>query len=152
MKLTFHPPPLAGAGESGKSTIFKQMKINYGKGFSLEERKGYAQFIYDNIITSMRSLIEAVEEVPDVKEAAPQGIVQTVCRARAGRGRAGVGAGADNVSYSCTQDAKDAIVALPDNAEVNEEIGNHIKDLWSDPAIQSAYELRAKFQLNDSCK
>lgn len=50
------------------------------------------------------------------------------------------------------QDAKDAIVALPDNAEVNEEIGNHIKDLWSDPAIQSAYELRAKFQLNDSCK
>lgn len=78
------------------------MKINYGKGFSLEERKGYAQFIYDNIITSMRSLIEAVEEVPDVKEAAPQGIVQTVCTERERGGVGADGAGADNGSHSCT--------------------------------------------------
>lgn len=53
---------LLGAGESGKSTLFKQMITIYGKGFPLEERKTFEPIIYNNIITSMQCLIAAVPE------------------------------------------------------------------------------------------
>jgi len=47
---------LLGAGESGKSTLFKQMITIYGKGFSDEERATYVSIIFNNIITSMKTL------------------------------------------------------------------------------------------------
>lgn len=51
---------LLGAGESGKSTIFKQMKILYGanKGYTEEERKSFTPVVYNNAITSMKTLVE----------------------------------------------------------------------------------------------
>jgi GTPase SAR1 family protein len=49
---------LLGAGESGKSTLFKQMITIYGKGYPESERKTYAPIIYNNIITSMQVLCE----------------------------------------------------------------------------------------------
>lgn len=50
---------LLGAGESGKSTLFKQMITIYGNGFSQEECKTYCSVIYTNIIACMRALCEA---------------------------------------------------------------------------------------------
>jgi len=47
---------LLGAGESGKSTLFKQMISIYGKGFPEQERISYVPIIYNNIITSMKTL------------------------------------------------------------------------------------------------
>jgi len=47
---------LLGAGESGKSTLFKQMISIYGKGFPEQERITYTPIIYNNIITSMKTL------------------------------------------------------------------------------------------------
>lgn len=49
---------LLGAGESGKSTIFKQMKVIYGKNFSAEERKMMLPTIYANIMAAVKILIE----------------------------------------------------------------------------------------------
>jgi GTPase SAR1 family protein len=48
---------LLGAGESGKSTLFKQMITIYGKGYPESERKTFAPIIYNNIITSMKTLL-----------------------------------------------------------------------------------------------
>ena len=50
-----------GAGESGKSTIFKQMKLLYGKGFDEDDLTYYADIIRSNIVTGMFILCEAVE-------------------------------------------------------------------------------------------
>jgi len=47
---------LLGAGESGKSTLFKQMITIYGKGYPEAERKTFAPIIYNNIITAMKIL------------------------------------------------------------------------------------------------
>jgi GTPase SAR1 family protein len=47
---------LLGAGESGKSTLFKQMITIYGKGYPEDERRTFAPIIYNNIITSMKTL------------------------------------------------------------------------------------------------
>jgi GTPase SAR1 family protein len=49
---------LLGAGESGKSTLFKQMITIYGKGYPEEERKTFAPIIYNNIITSAKTLCQ----------------------------------------------------------------------------------------------
>jgi len=53
---------LLGAGESGKSTLFKQMITIYGTGFPESERKTFEPIIYNNIITSMQALLEAVPQ------------------------------------------------------------------------------------------
>lgn len=50
---------LLGAGESGKSTLFKQMIQLYGPGFGKAELRAFEPIIYNNIITSMHTLIEA---------------------------------------------------------------------------------------------
>lgn len=49
---------LLGAGESGKSTIFKQMKLIYGEQYSEAERKQQLPTIYSNILLAMKVLCE----------------------------------------------------------------------------------------------
>lgn len=48
---------LLGAGESGKSTVLKQMKLLHHNGFTHQERQQYAQVIWADAIQSMRILI-----------------------------------------------------------------------------------------------
>lgn len=55
-------PSSAGAGESGKSTVFKQMKLIYGVGFSDEEKVLFTHVVHNNIIASMRNLVQACED------------------------------------------------------------------------------------------
>lgn len=52
---------LLGAGESGKSTLFKQMITIYGKGFTDAERMQYLPVIHNNIITSIKTLSKQSE-------------------------------------------------------------------------------------------
>ena len=49
---------LLGAGESGKSTIFKQMRVLYGKPLTDEERSQITPVVYFNTISSMKTLIQ----------------------------------------------------------------------------------------------
>lgn len=50
---------LLGAGESGKSTIFKQMKIIHHKGYSKQECLALRPVIWGNIIRNMKALVAA---------------------------------------------------------------------------------------------
>lgn len=49
-----------GAGECGKSTFFKQIKLLHGDGFTPEECYGFVDIIHDNMILAMLLLIRAV--------------------------------------------------------------------------------------------
>ena len=51
----------AGAGESGKSTIAKQMKILHLDGFTAKERKNHIPIIRNNAISAIQILIEATK-------------------------------------------------------------------------------------------
>jgi GTPase SAR1 family protein len=53
---------LLGAGESGKSTIFKQMKIINKDGYSEAERKGFTSIVHSNVIQSMKALMAGFEK------------------------------------------------------------------------------------------
>ena len=53
----------AGAGESGKSTILKQMKLIHEGGYSRDERESFKEIIYSNTVQSMRVILEAMESL-----------------------------------------------------------------------------------------
>ena len=51
---------LLGAGESGKSTIFKQMRVLFGAPLTEEEKMQITPVVYNNTIASMKILVQAV--------------------------------------------------------------------------------------------
>ncbi|KAI0473280.1 G protein alpha subunit [Xylariaceae sp. FL0804] len=53
---------LLGAGESGKSTVLKQMKLIYAQGFSKDEKLEWKPVVFNNVIQSMRLIFEAMED------------------------------------------------------------------------------------------
>ncbi|ORY51670.1 guanine nucleotide binding protein, alpha subunit [Rhizoclosmatium globosum] len=54
---------LLGSGESGKSTILKQMKLIYGKGFATDEQVIYRTAIQGNAITAAKALCWAMDSL-----------------------------------------------------------------------------------------
>lgn len=53
----------SGAGESGKSTIVKQMKIIHETGYSKEECEQYRPVVYSNTIQSLMAIIRAMGQL-----------------------------------------------------------------------------------------
>ncbi|XP_027563886.1 guanine nucleotide-binding protein G(t) subunit alpha-2-like, partial [Neopelma chrysocephalum] len=51
---------LLGAGESGKSTIVKQMKIIHQDGYTEEECMEFKAIIYGNILQSILAIVRAM--------------------------------------------------------------------------------------------
>ena len=51
---------LLGSGESGKSTIVKQMKILHQNGYTQEELYEYKPFIYKNVMDCIKNVINAI--------------------------------------------------------------------------------------------
>ena len=54
---------LLGAGESGKSTFVKQMKIIHGDGYSTDELNSFTSIIHHNLLTSMVQVIKAMDKL-----------------------------------------------------------------------------------------
>ncbi|KFX97050.1 hypothetical protein O988_05049 [Pseudogymnoascus sp. VKM F-3808] len=54
---------LLGAGESGKSTVLKQMRLIYSQGFSKSEKEEWRAIIFNNILTAFRVILDAMEEL-----------------------------------------------------------------------------------------
>ena len=114
---------LLGAGESGKSTIFKQMKIiqNDG-GYKDEELETFKFIIFGNCISQMKVIVNAAAKLgveienPDNKKRAER------------------------------------LAELPSAGDSwNGEVAEAVKALWADKDIQSTYQMRDKhYQLNDS--
>ena len=54
---------LLGAGESGKSTFLKQMRIIHGLKFDGDLVREYQQVIYQNVVKGMKVLIDARDKL-----------------------------------------------------------------------------------------
>jgi guanine nucleotide-binding protein subunit alpha len=50
-----------GAGESGKSTILKQMRLIHSTGFKTNERKGFRNVIFQNIIEAFLMMFDIMD-------------------------------------------------------------------------------------------
>jgi len=113
-----------GAGESGKSTIAKQMKIIHLQGFTTEERLTYKSIIYNNVLASMKTLVVAAKEK----------------NLRVG----------NQVAEAAERIA--AIDAQFFAGTLTTDMAADIKALWADSAIRQSYARQNEFQLNDSAQ
>jgi GTPase SAR1 family protein len=119
-----HKLLLLGAGESGKSTLFKQMIKIYGteedKNLSVEDRKPYVELIHGNIAQNSLTLAEACHT----------------------HGEPTTPEGQEALAFIEAEMAEDTVITS--------SVAVHLKAFWADPGIQTTYDNRSSFQLNDS--
>jgi len=114
---------LLGAGESGKSTIVKQMKIIHETGYSSEDCLHYRPVVYSNTIQSLMAIISAMSKLR----------IDFADRAR-------------------LEDARQffEMVGQTSEGEMTYEIGQLMKRLWMDRGVQKCFGRSREYQLNDS--
>ncbi|KAH8835030.1 heterotrimeric G protein alpha subunit B [Flagelloscypha sp. PMI_526] len=118
---------LLGAGESGKSTVLKQMKLIHHGGYNPQERDSYREIIYSNTIQSMCAILEAMPELqPPLQLQDP--------RNDANR----------NLVLGLPRQLDLELTSLPPQAF------RALDGLWRDPGVQLAVQRSNEFQLNDS--
>lgn len=115
-----------GAGESGKSTLLKQMRIIHDGGFQKDEKLSYREIINSNVIESMKSILSAMQKL-NISLVRPEEEYR--------------------VAFEVVDD-------LPEQMECGydlpSEIALAIKLLWEDDGVLQAYSRRNEYQLHDS--
>ncbi|XP_071390350.1 guanine nucleotide-binding protein subunit alpha-13 isoform X1 [Centroberyx affinis] len=124
---------LLGAGESGKSTFLKQMRIIHGQDFDQRAKEEFRATIFSNVIKGIRVLVDAREKlhIPWGNQA--------------------------NQRHGDTMMAFDTRSAMSHgHGMVETKVFLHylpsIRALWADQGIQNAYDRRREFQLGESVK
>jgi len=121
-----------GAGGSGKSTLFKQLRLLHGDGLGEEERRNNTSNIYQNLLDGMKSLVEGNEELHDLGEQSPQGV--------------------ESVTELCDTAIAEYINSLNTTEKITEKTADYFKQAWKDPGIQQTWANRSKLQVQDSVK
>ncbi|CAG5097200.1 Oidioi.mRNA.OKI2018_I69.XSR.g14976.t1.cds [Oikopleura dioica] len=116
---------LLGAGESGKSTIVKQMKIIHENGYSAEDCQQYKAVVYSNTLQSMIAIVKAMGNLK-------------INFAEAER----------------ADDARQlfALASTLEDGEMTQELGDCMWRLWQDNGVQQCFSRSREYQLNDSAQ
>jgi len=116
---------LLGTGESGKSTIFKQLKILYSaeKGYTPKEREQAKPYIYGNVFTNLKTVVENTDRYGPIQNEGAKHAFLSLLKA----------------DDEPAPDITPAIAAT-------------LKALWNDHGIQSTWKQRANFQVQDALK
>jgi guanine nucleotide-binding protein subunit alpha len=116
---------LLGAGESGKSTILKQMQLIHGAGYSAEERETFREIVFSNTVQSMRVIVEAM---------ANMGIP---------------------LGDPANEPHRAVMMELPTQIEADvfpKDAADAVNALWTDSGVQACFARSREYQLNDSAK
>ena len=113
-----------GSGESGKSTIVKQMKIIHQSGYGQNELAAYRLTIYKNLIDCAKALIGAMRQF-GIEPANPA-----------------------NTEYS---DYLLEYQVDPDPlTPLNAKVGLAVQSIWKDASIETLMERQSEFYIMDS--
>ncbi|XP_013782173.1 guanine nucleotide-binding protein G(o) subunit alpha-like [Limulus polyphemus] len=115
---------LLGAGESGKSTLVKQMKIIHNDGFTEEELRSFRPTVLDNLLSSMKYVLTGM------------GILRINLETVKNRHHA-------QTILSCQCCFDEHFIMLP-------FISNSLKNLWNDKGVRLAVARGYEYELNDS--
>ncbi|CAN6465778.1 unnamed protein product [Victoria cruziana] len=120
---------LLGAAESGKSTIFKQIKFLFQSGFDEAELRSYTPVIHANIYQTIKILYDGSKEFAHNDE--------------------------DSSKYVLSPENKEIGEKLSemgsrlDYPPLTKELAQEIETLWKDPAIQETYARANELQVPD---
>lgn len=115
---------LLGTGESGKSTLIKQMRIIHGVGYSIAERSEFIDLILENIKSSMFTLLDAMNLLA-ISFAESANVINA------------------EIFLNYFKQGELKLDSFTVQA---------IKELWCDKGVQKCYARRREFQLIDSAK
>ena len=112
---------LLGAGESGKSTFVKQMKIIHRDGYSIDELNSFTTIIHSNLLTSTDEVIKAMDKLNIT------------------------------LHNPSNQACASKIINCPTPVQrIPAEIGEKMKLLWQDDGFQECLKRAVEYQLSDS--
>ncbi|KAE9415840.1 hypothetical protein Angca_008376 [Angiostrongylus cantonensis] len=115
---------LLGAGECGKSTVLKQMRILHDHGFSQEEADQQKGVVYNNTVQAMAMILRAMNSLKiTFDDPAREADVRVVL---------------------------DTIKAGQESEPFTPELTQALKNLWADSAISKAISRGNEFQLTES--
>jgi guanine nucleotide-binding protein G(i) subunit alpha len=114
---------LLGAGESGKSTIAKQMRIIHGNGYSPGECKRYRPVVHSNTLHSIFTILQAMKKLE---------------------------IGFDDLSRKNDITMLFEITSNSYDREINYGLGVIVKRIWTDKGVQVCFSRSNEYQLNDS--
>ncbi|EMC96371.1 hypothetical protein BAUCODRAFT_70713 [Baudoinia panamericana UAMH 10762] len=115
---------LLGSGESGKSTIVKQMKIIHQNGYTRDELALYRHTIYKNLIDCARALVSAMRQFGvEVNDAQNKQHCDYI------------------MEYAVDPDTQQPL---------DPRVGEAIASVWQDKCISQVFEHQNEFYLMDS--
>ena len=145
---------LLGAGQSGKSTIVKQMKLIHfltdhdHLGFTEEEKQNAKIAVYINMVDALLTLIDAVLYL-DIKE--PEEASNLVSSQETLKTKGDIICKyGEQVLSSISMNIQKSNDVETSILNPSEEVLKTFKEVWSNPSIQVAYRRRNEFQLIDS--
>lgn len=116
--------PTAGSGESGKSTIVKQMKIIHQNGYTKDELALYRLTIYKNLVDCTKALISAMRQF-DMESNNPR--TRSLC---------------DYIlNYEVDPDP---------HTPLDSKVGDSVTIIWKDASIATVLEHQSEFYMMDS--
>lgn len=119
---------LLGSGESGKSTILKQMRIIHKNGYTEDELMNFRELVLSNTLGSMRVLVQAALKLRAPIEPQNFDIARKIA----------------NINQNN--------IVLHITSVYTPALGRELEQLWKDSGIRWAFDRRAEYQLNDSAE
>ena len=120
-------------GNSGKSTVLKQMNIIHGKSYPEKERKKFKYYVIANILESIIRLVNAMRHIFNLKFAKEI---------------------YNEANYSMIIEAQNFLDThnrdLTDWYQNSRRYAECVVSIWRDESIRIAYQHRNKFYFNDS--
>jgi len=126
-----------GTGGSGKSTLFKQLRLLHGDGLGLDERRSNTANIYRNVMEGMKLLVEGNYDLHVDDEKNRQSEDQDLPK------------GVAQVKDLCNDELADFIGNLT-TPKITLDVAERYKKAWTDPGIVQTWANRSKLQVQDS--
>ncbi|XP_068212038.1 guanine nucleotide-binding protein G(q) subunit alpha-like [Palaemon carinicauda] len=114
---------VVGASDTGKSTFMRQMRLEFGDQYPVEERRRHQPHIRRNVMDSIHKLVTAAARYEYDYSTAE----------------------AENSAQKFTE--WPPLEAILENPDIDSFWPDSIESLWRDPAIQKAYQRRNEFHL-----
>ena len=114
----------SGSGESGKSTIVKQMKIIHQNGYTVEELQMYRMTIYKNVLDCAKALIGAMRQLDIEPEL--------------------------EVNQQYSDYLMEYSVDPDPEKPLDHKVGQAVSSVWNDPCVPRLMEHSTSFYIMDS--